>query len=262
MARIHETAVVSPKAEIANDACIGPYCVVGDSVHLAAGVKLHSHVVVTGHTHLGERCEVYPFASIGHAPQDKKYKGEPSTVSVGADTVIRECVTIQPGTEDGGMRTVVGASCLLMASVHVAHDCLLDNNVIMANNATLGGHVTIGEGVILGGLSAMHQFTRVGKGAMVAGMTGVARDVIPYGMVGPAYSTLGGLNVVGLRRAGVKLQDIQALRDAYDWIFCQVEGTLESRVRSLPEALRTNAYVQEVVAFLGEKNIRGFCLAP
>ena len=198
MTNIHPTAVVDPKAEIASTALIGPYCVVGPDVRLGESVELLSHVAVAGRTTIGDGTRIFPFASIGHRPQDLKYRGEPSTLDIGKNNQIREHVTMNPGTEGGGMVTRVGNDCLFMASAHVAHDCILGDNVIMANNATLAGHVTVGEFAFLGGLSAVHQFVRIGKHAMIGGMSGVEGDVIPFGTVIGNRAHLNGLNIVGL----------------------------------------------------------------
>jgi UDP-N-acetylglucosamine acyltransferase len=182
MANIHATAVVDPSAKLGTGVEIGPFCLIGPDVELGDGVAILSHAVITGRTTLGADCRVYPFASIGQTPQDVKYHGEPSTLSIGPKTIIREHVTVNPGTEGGHMATKVGANCLLMIGAHVAHDCELGDNVTLVNGATLGGHVTIGEGAIIGGLSAVHQFVRIGAYAFVGGMSGVAADLIPFGM--------------------------------------------------------------------------------
>ena len=257
---IHPTAVVDPGAIIDPGVVIGPYCIVGPHVHLGAEVILHSHVVLEGRTYLGPRCQVFPFASIGHAPQDKKYAGEPSKVVVGEGTILREYVTIQPGTSGGTMETCVGKNCLLMASAHVAHDCIVGDGVIMANNATLGGHVVVGDAVVLGGLCAIHQFVRIGDGAMIAGMTGVSEDVIPYGRVGPQHNVLNGLNLIGLKRANISSSDIQKLRAAYIHLFEGTENRLEDRVCDLSEELRTCDLVQKVLVFLKAREKKPLCL--
>ncbi len=259
-ALIHPTAMVAQGAVLGDGVRIGPYSVVGPHVRLGDGAVLHSHVTIQGHTTLGEACEVFPFASLGHAPQDKKYQGEPSEVHIGARVIMREYVTIQPGTQGGGMRTSVGDDCLLMASTHVAHDCHVGHRVIMANNATLGGHVTVGDDVVLGGLCAIHQFVRIGASAMIAGMTGVSRDVIPYGMVGPRHNTLSGLNLVGLRRLRKATEEIQSLRMAYAHLFENMDGTLDSRLEDMPKELAANPLVKKVHAFLKENAKRPLCL--
>ena len=179
MATIHPTAIVDPRARIAAGVSLGPYCVVGPEAVLEEDVELVSHVALSGRTVVGAGTRIFPFASIGHQPQDLKYKGEPSRLEIGRRNVIREHVTMNPGTSGGGMLTKVGDGCLFMVGAHVAHDCRIGDSVIMANNATLAGHVTIEDYAILGGLSAVHQYVRIGKHAMIGGVTGVERDVIP-----------------------------------------------------------------------------------
>ncbi len=258
MARIHPTAVVDPGAQIADDAVIGPFCVVGGHVVLGSGVELLSHVVVEGRTRIGDGTKIFPFASIGHQPQDLKYRGEPSTLEIGRNNQIREYVTIQPGTEGGGMITKVGDECLFMASAHVAHDCIVADHVIMANNATLAGHVVVGEYAFLGGLSAVHQFVRIGKHAMVGGMTGVEADVIPFGMVIGNRAHLNGLNIVGLRRRGFSRDDIHTLRNAYRQLFGP-EGTLQERLSDVEEQFGSHPVVDEILAFIRAESSRQLC---
>ena len=182
MANIHATAAVDPSAKLGPKVEIGPFCVIGPDVELGEGVVVHSHAVITGRTSLGPGCKVFPFACLGTAPQDVKYRDEPSTLTIGAKTIVREHVTINTGTKGGHMATKVGANCLLMIAAHVAHDCELGDNVTLVNGATLGGHVSIGDGAIVGGLSAVHQFVRIGAYAFIGGMSGITADVIPYGM--------------------------------------------------------------------------------
>lgn len=258
MPNIHPSAVVDPAARIAETAVIGPFCVVGPDVVLGEHVELISHVVVTGRTTVGSGTRIFPFASIGHQPQDLKYHGEPSTLEIGANNQIREYVTMQPGTEGGGMLTKVGNNCLFMASAHVAHDCILGDNVIMANNATLAGHVMVGDFAFLGGLSAVHQFVRIGRHAMIGGMSGVEADVIPYGMVIGNRAHLNGLNIVGMKRRGFSREDIHTLRNAYRLLFAP-EGTLQERVADVEEQYQGNAAVMEVVEFIRAETSRSLC---
>jgi len=258
LANIHPTAVVEPGASIGADAVIGPYCCVGPQVELGERVRLQSHVVVTGRTKIGAGTSIYPFASIGHPPQDLKYKGEPSTLEIGRDNVIREHVTMNPGTEGGGMITRVGDECLFMVGCHVAHDCRIGDHVIMANNATLGGHVQIGDYAILGGLAAVHQFVRIGHHAMIGGMSGVEQDVIPYGSVMGDRARLSGLNIVGLKRRGFSRDNIHALRTAYRLLFAQ-EGAINERLDDVSEMFGTNETVMEVVSFMRAESARGVC---
>ena len=199
---IHPTAIIEKSVKIGKNVRIGPYCVLTEQVELDDGVELISHVTLAGRTKIGKETKIYPFSSIGHPTQDLKYKGEPSTLTIGAHNIIREYVTIQAGTAGGIMKTEVGDHCLLMASTHVAHDCILGNRVIMANNATLAGHVIIEDHVIIGGLSAIHQFVRIGAHAIIGGMSAVEHDVIPYGAVKGERANLYGLNLIGLKRRG------------------------------------------------------------
>ncbi len=257
---IHATAVVEPGAKLGEGVAIGPYCVVGPDVVLGDNVALMSHVVVAGHTEIGAGTRIFPFASIGHQPQDLKYRGEPSRLVIGRDNTIRESVTMNPGTEGGNMATRIGDGGLFMTGTHVAHDCTIGDGVIMANNATLAGHVTIGDHAVLGGLCAVHQFVRIGTLAMVGGLSGVEFDVIPYGSVIGNRAWLAGLNLVGLRRRGVAREDIHALRRAYQELFAP-DGTMAERVERVAEQYRDSPQVAEVVAFMRAKSQRGICQA-
>ncbi len=178
----HPTAVIEAGAKLGSGVKIGPYCVIGPDVTLADGVELMSHVVVAGRTTIGARTRIFPFASIGHQPQDLKYHGEPSTLSVGADCMIREGVTLNPGTEGGGMSTTIGDRCAFLANSHVGHDCHVGNNVVFSNNVMLAGHCSVGDFAIIGGGAAVIQFARVGAHSFLGGMSGLENDLIPYGM--------------------------------------------------------------------------------
>jgi len=258
MPQIHPTAIVDPGANIGKGVKIGPYCVVGSEVALASDVVLHSHVVVAGRTRIGEASEIFPFASIGHPPQDLKYQGEPSEVVIGARTRIREHATVNPGTAGGGLITKIGDDCLLMIGIHVAHDCEVGNHVVMANNATLGGHVVVGDHAIIGGLAAVHQFTRIGHHAMIGGISAVVQDVIPYGSAVGDRARLNGLNIIGLKRRGFSRDDIHALRTAYRLLFA-AEGTKAERLADVGEIYSDNATVMELVGFMGTESSRGIC---
>jgi UDP-N-acetylglucosamine acyltransferase len=258
MPDIHPTAVVAAGATVAPSVVIGPYCVVGADVTLADGVRLISHVVVDGHTSIGEGTHVYPFASLGHRPQDLKYHGEASRLHIGCRNQIREHVTMNPGTEGGGMLTRIGDDCLFMASAHVAHDCLIGDRAIFANNATLGGHVVVGDYAFLGGLSAVHQFVRVGRHAMIGGMTGVEADIIPYATVTGNRAHLSGLNLVGLKRRGFDREAIHALRNAYRLLFAP-EGTMAERLDEVATQFRGVALVMEIVDFIRSDSSRSIC---
>lgn len=257
-ASIHPTALVDSAAQIGQNVMIGPYCVVGPHVRLSDGVQLLSHVVVEGRTTLGPQTIVYPFASLGHRPQDLKFHGEPSTLEIGANNQIREHVTMNPGTEGGGMVTRVGDNCLFMMASHVAHDCQIGNHVILANNATLAGHVTIGDFVIIGGLSAVHQFVRIGPYAIIGGMSGVESDVIPFGLVKGERAHLAGLNMVGLERRGFNREEVRALRSAYRMLFAP-EGTLAERLEETATHYKDQPHVGRIVEFIRAQSSRPLC---
>jgi UDP-N-acetylglucosamine acyltransferase len=256
MTDIHSTSVVEPGAELAASVKIGPFCHIGKHVTLGERVELLSHAVVAGHTTIGDGTRIFPFASIGHQPQDLKYKGEESRLVIGRNTIIRENVTINPGTEGGGLVTRVGDGCLLMVGVHVAHDCVIGNEVIMANNATLAGHVVVGDFAVFGGLSAVHQFVRIGRCAMVGGVTGVERDVIPYGSVLGDRARLSGLNIVGMQRHGFSREEIQALRNAYQMLF-EGDGTFAERLETVARRFPNVRPVDDVLHFIRDESSRG-----
>lgn len=258
MPDIHPTAVVAPSAQIAGSVSIGPYCVVGPKVKLAERVQLISHVVVDGDTSIGEGTQIFPFASIGQRPQDLKYRGENSRLVIGRENQIREYVSMNPGTEGGGMLTSVGDHGLFMVGSHVAHDCRIGDHVILVNNVALGGHVEIGDFAIIGGNSAVHQFVRIGKQVMVGGMTGVENDVIPYGAVTGNRAHLSGLNLVGLKRRGFSREDIHALRNAYRLLFAP-EGTMIERLDEVASQFREVVPVMEIVDFIRADSSRAVC---
>ena len=258
MGAIHPTAIVDPKAKLGDNVSIGPYSTVGADVVLGDNVELVSHVVVAGRTEIGANSRIFPFAAVGLPPQDLKYKGEPSRLVIGRDTVIREHATLNPGTQDGGMLTKVGDGCLFMVGSHVAHDCQIGNKVILINNATLGGHVKVGDFAIFGGLSAVHQHVRIGQHAMVGGMTGVEGDVIPYGLVMGDRARLAGLNLVGLKRRGFTREQIHSLRAAYRMLFA-AEGTLAERLDDVTEMFGSEQVVKDIVAFIRADANRPIC---
>lgn len=258
MASIHPTAIVDPAARLGEEVAIGPYCIVGPQVELGDRVELIAHVVVAGRTQIGRGTRVFPFASLGHPPQDLKYKGEPSTLIIGSDNVIREQATMNPGTAGGGMTTRVGSHGMFMVGVHIAHDCHVGDHVVMANNATLGGHVAVGDYAILGGLAAVHQYARIGKHAMVGGLSGVENDVIPYGSVMGDRARLSGLNIIGLKRRGFSRDDIHALRTAYRLLFAQ-EGTMAERLEDVSTMFAAVKPVMDIVDFIRTDSARAIC---
>lgn len=256
--QIHPTAIIAETSQIADDVVIGPYCTVGPHVKLARGVRLISHVVVDGDTEIGEDTVVYPFAVLGLAPQDLKYHGEQSQLIIGARNQIREHATMHPGTEGGGMKTVVGNDGLFMIGSHVAHDCQIGNRVILANNASLAGHVTLGDYAILGGLSAVHQFVRIGAHAMIGGMSAVVADVIPYGLVKGERASLHGLNLIGMERRGYSRADVSSAREAYEVLFGET-GTLTERIDATSTEYSDNPVIAEMISFLRNKSKHGVC---
>ncbi len=257
-AAIHPSSVIEISAEIGANVRIGPFCHVGPNVKLADNVELLSHVVVHGRTNIGPGTRIFPFASIGHQPQDLKFHGELSTLDVGANCIIREGVTMNPGTEHGGLRTIVGDNCTLLANSHVAHDCKMGNNVILSNNVMLAGHTTIGSFVIMGGGSAVHQFVRIGDHAFVGGLAGVENDVIPYGMALGNRANLAGLNLVGLRRRGFQREAIHSLRRAYRLLFA-AEGTLKERLEDVAAEFSDHPQVHEILDFIRAGGDRALC---
>ena len=260
MTEVHPTAFVEPGAELDHDVCIGPFSLVGRHARIGRGTRLESHVVVTGNTTLGEGCRVFPFACLGHRPQDLKYRGEESWLKIGCNNQIREHVTMHPGTAHGGGVTQVGDGGLFMAGVHVAHDCKVGDSVIMANNATLAGHVELDDFAFLGGLSAVHQFVRIGTQAMIGGLAGVENDVIPYGMVLGNRAHLNGLNIIGMKRRGLSRDEIQTLRNAYRRLFSMRDGTFADRLEQVSVEFKDHHRVIEIVDFIREGDNRSICL--
>jgi UDP-N-acetylglucosamine acyltransferase len=253
---IHATAIVAPGAMIGEGASVGPWCTVGPDVTIGAGAELISHVVVDGRTVIGAGARLWPFASVGLAPQDLKYRGEPTRCEIGARTQVREHVTIHRGTVTGVGVTRVGEDCLLMAVAHVAHDCELGQGVIVANNVVMGGHVSIGDGAVIGGAAALHQFVRIGRGAMVGGVSGVEADVIPFGSVLGNRARLAGLNVIGLKRRGVDRARLQTLRAAFRALF-RAEGVFAQRLQTVRQAFGGDPLVAEILAFIDAPSRRG-----
>lgn len=216
---IHPSAIIHPKAKIADDVQIGPYCVVGEEVTIKSGTVVGPQVVIDPYVNIGENCRIFQFAAIGATPQSLKFKGEKTQVSIGDNCIIREFVTIHRGTEFGGGRTEIGHNCFLMAYTHIAHDCIIGENVVMANNATLAGHIVIGKHATVGGLVAIHQFVRVGEYAFVGGKSAVTKDIPPYVIASGDRARLHGLNQVGLKRHGFSPQAVSQLKKAYRLIF-------------------------------------------
>ena len=262
MSSIHPSAVVEPGAIVQPGATIGagvrigPWCHVGADAVIEAGARLISHVVVDGHTRIGEDVVLFPFCTVGMAPQDLKYKGEPTRTEVGPRTQIREHVTIHRGTVTGTGVTRVGADCMLMAVVHVAHDCALGNGVVVANNVVMGGHVTIGDNAVIGGAVAIHQFVRIGRAAMIGGVSGVEADVIPFGLVKGNRARLNGLNVIGLRRRGYDRSQIHMLRAAFRHLFFG-PGVFAERLAQTRAQHADDELIGEMLHFIDHASRRG-----
>jgi len=254
---IHETAVIDKKAKVSKLCNIGPYSVIGPNVQLDDNVEIHSHVSISGNTKIGEGTKIFPFASIGTQPQDLKYKGEKNALLIGKKNIIREYVTINPGTEGGGGLTTIGDNCLFMISSHIAHDCKIGNHVVIANNVPLGGHVIIEDSVTIGGNSAVQQFTRIGRLAMVGGMTGVLKDVIPFGLSFGNRNYLKGLNLIGLKRKKYENKTIMELQEAYKKIFSS--KNLHENLSKINGEFKNNELVQEVTEFISKDKKRPIC---
>jgi UDP-N-acetylglucosamine acyltransferase len=253
---IHPSAIVAESAVIGAGVKIGPFCTVGPQVVLEEGVELISHVAIDGRTRVGAGAKLFPFCTVGLAPQDLKYKGEDTETVIGARTQIREHCSIHRGTVTGTGVTKIGADCLLMAVVHVAHDCDIGDGVIISNNVVMGGHVEIGARAVLGGGSALLQFVRVGAGAMVGGMTGVANDVTPYCFVFGPRAQMVGLNIVGLRRRGLEKSQLHEIRAAHKFVF-QGPGVFAERVVRARAEFGANPFVSEMLDFMGKPGRHG-----
>jgi UDP-N-acetylglucosamine acyltransferase len=255
---IHNSSEVHKEAKISKNVKIGPFCFVGPEVELDENVELISNVHIEGNTKIGKGTKLFPFASIGTQPQDLKYNNEKNYIIIGENNLIREYVTINPGTEGGGSKTTIGNNCLFMISSHVAHDCKIGNNVIIANNVPLGGHVTIEDSVVIGGNSAVQQFTRIGRMAMIGGMTGVLKDVIPFGLSIGNRNYLQGINLIGLRRKKYENQKIMGLDKACKELFAL--KNLHENIDKISEKYKDNELVEEVIAFIIKDKKRPICL--
>ena len=254
---VHKTAIIEMGAVIGDNCHIGPFCLVGANVNLGSSVKLLSHVVVTGNTSIGDDTKVWPFSSIGHQPQDLKYKGEKTKLVIGARNKIRESVSINPGTRGGGGLTKIGDDCLFMLGSHVGHDCLLGNSVIVANNTAIAGHVTIGNNVNIGGLSGVHQFCRIGEGSMIGALSMISSDVIPFTTVVGERPKLSGLNLIGLRRRGVSKKTLINLKAFYNKLFGGDENFKKQAEKFLVDGIE-NEYELSIINFILSDSKRSF----
>ena len=254
---IHSSSVIDRKAKIGTNVKIGPFCYIGPKVQIKDNVELVSNVHVEGNTIIGKGTKIFPFASIGTQPQDLKYKGENNILEIGEENIIREYVTINPGTEGGGGKTVIGNKCLFMISSHIAHDCHVGNDVVIANNVPLGGHVTIEDSVVIGGNSAVQQFTRIGRLAMIGGMTGVLKDVIPFGLSFGNRNYLRGINLIGLKRKKYENKKIMELDSAFKKIFSS--KNLHENLSKINGEYKGNDLVAEVTSFISKDKKRPIC---
>jgi len=254
---IHKTAIIDSKAKISSNVKIGPYTIIGPHVEIDDDVVIESHVNITGHSIIGKNNRIYPMASIGSDPQDLKYKNEKTSLMIGANNTIREHVTINTGTVQGGGVTKVGNNNLIMIGAHIAHDCIIGNNIVMANNSAVAGHAQIEDFVIIGAKCGIQQFTRIGKMAMIGGMTGVSRDVIPYGLSTGNRNFLDGINIIGLRRIKVQNKEILVLNEAYKEIFKSTN--LSENLSKLNGKFKDNILVKEVVEFINKDKKRPIC---
>lgn len=257
---IHPSSIIDPAAKLGKNVKIGPFSVVGPNVILGDNVELKSHIVIDGCTTIGDESIIFPFASIGTAPQDLKYAGEASKVVIGKKNIIREYVTIQPGTKAGGMITEVGDNNLFMIGTHIAHDCKIGNNCIFANNATLAGHVTVGDNAVIGGLAAVRQYVRIGQGAMIGGLSGVAQDVLPYSTIVSEKPKVDSINILGMKRKGFSIEEIQAVGEVIETLFDRGRGTMLERITALRNKYAEIDAVKLILDFVESQESKlGYC---
>ena len=260
---IHPTAIVEDGATIGSSCKIGPYCCIGSGVTLDDNVFLESHVVISGNTFVGKGTKIWPFSSVGSDPQDLKYSGEATTLIIGQNNLIRECVSISTGTDGGGGITRIGNDCLFMLGSHVGHDCKLGDNIVIANNSAIAGHVIIEDNVNIGGLVGVHQFCRIGEGSMIGAHAMVSKDVIPFSMVVGMRPVLSGVNLVGLKRRGSKKENIKKLVEVFSRLFNRKgEQNFQERLEAMnKDDVHQIAEVQKVLAFMKQESTRSF-VAP
>ena len=255
---IHPTSIISKKASINKNVKIGPFCIIDDNVQIDEGSELISNVHISGNTIIGKNNKFFPFSCIGMIPQDKKFLGENSKLIIKDNNVIREHVTINPGTTDGGMRTEIGSNCLIMIGSHIAHDCYIGSNVILVNNATLGGHVVVDDYAIVGGNSAIHQYVNIGKYAMIGGMSGVGSNIVPYSLYTGIRSNLKGLNLIGLKRKKLESKQINKINIIFKKIFNKNLNLLEN-IDNLSKEERKILEINEIIKFISLNLKRGIC---
>lgn len=257
--QVHPTAIVHPQAKLAVGVLVGPYAIIEEQVTIGRGSRIGAHCVIEGHTTIGEDCQIFTGAVIGSIPQDLKYRGEASALVIGDRNKIREYVTINPGTEGGGNKTVIGSDCLLMAYAHVAHDCVIGNHVILANSAALAGHITIEDRAVIGGLVGIHQFVRVGGLSIVGGCSRVIQDIPPYSTCVGYPAQVFGLNNEGLRRAGVSAETKQRLHRAFRVLF-HSKLSMSHALKQVAQDADHSPELQHLLRFIHESK-RGVCRA-
>jgi len=255
---IHSTAVIEDGAQLGQNISVGPFCHVGRHVVLADGAILHSHAVIAGHTTIGANAKIFPFASVGHEPQDLKYQGEETSLQIGENCTIREGVTINPGTAGDAGKTVIGDNCVFLANSHVAHDCMIGNRVIFSNATLVAGHCKVGNNVIMGGGSAVHQFCRIGDNAFVGGLAGLENDVIPYGMALGNRAYLGGLNLIGMKRAGIERDSIHKARKAFKILFDDGASVADNTDKVTAE-FGGDPIIDQILNFIQNSGDRALC---
>lgn len=256
--KIHPSSFIEDGARLGTGCEIGPFCHIGAKVTLGDNVKLHSHAVVAGLTSIGQGTKIFPFASIGHEPQDLKHRGEETQLVVGDNCIIREGVTMNPGTAGDKGITKIGNNCVFLANAHVAHDCVVGNNVIFSNAVMIAGHCVVGDNVIFGGGAGVHQFCRLGRNSFIGGMAGVENDVIPYGIALGNRAYLGGLNLVGMKRAGVERQSIHNARGLFKTLFTG-DTPVKEVVAGVSEQLREDEVCAAILEFIEDSGERALC---
>ncbi|MBT5799057.1 MAG: acyl-ACP--UDP-N-acetylglucosamine O-acyltransferase [Alphaproteobacteria bacterium] len=256
---IHPTAIIDKKAEIGNNVQIGAYSVIGADVVLHDNVCLQSHIVVEGPTSIGKGTQIYPFCVIGTPAQHTKYKGEPATLEIGANNIIREKVSIHRGTEIGGMSTVIGNNNFILADCHIAHDCSVGNNNVFANGVALGGHVIVGNHCFMGGFSAVQQFVRIGDIVMIGAKSLVTQDIIPFSIATGIPCDLRGVNIIGLKRQNYTPAQITNTRNIFKNLF-EGEGQFSSRLESACSRFGSDLLGGKIFDFIQSKNHRPICM--
>ena len=255
---VHKTAVIQSGAQLSSGVSIGPYSVIEGSVTLGDNVRIGSHCMLTGQTTIGSNCKIYTGAVIGSAPQDKKHTSDDNVfLNIGENNIIREYVTINPGTVEGGSKTVVGDNNLIMAYSHIAHDCIIGNNCVMANAATLGGHVTIEDGAMVGGLSAVHQFVRLGRLSIIGGCSKVVQDVPPFSTCDGHPAKVVNTNAIGLRRSGISQESIRGIKKAFKLLF-RSGLSKTSALESISQEIESCPEIEHLI-FFAKISERGLC---